>query len=235
LIQDNKKNILLVMPVMLCKQCVITQASYATGGHNKLKRLKGIGSTLFDELKGSYKVLKNPKVNEVLEWAEKNLYGKHIYHTDIGKKIHFRKSGIKKAIYGKRGVSKIRLQLVYLAEQFLQSSRLINIEKDKKNRNRVLKIYKLNSFHTINGQEYKIFIIIRETVSGILYYDHEGVKIKKHVRQTRGASKEAKSTTLSTSNVLSNDKVTKKNNTPQTHKILWWRCLVLYVSHCFFN
>ncbi|WP_323027998.1 zincin-like metallopeptidase domain-containing protein [Gelidibacter japonicus] len=183
--------------------------------NNRLESLRNQkhNYALFDGLAGSFLTPENPIVNDVLKWAEKNLYGQYIYHPDIGKKIHFRKSGIKKAIYGKKGISKIRLQLVYIAKQLLQSSRLINIESDKKNRRNVVNIYKLNSFHFINEQGYKIFITIRETPNGVLYYEHEGIKIKKHVRQTGQASKdEAMSSPLSTSNVFSDNKNTKKTN-----------------------
>lgn len=159
---------------------------------------------------GTYQVPKKPVVNDVLEWAEKNLYGTHIYQSDLGKKIHFEKSGIKKAIYGKRGVSKLRLQLVYVAKQILQTSRLVKIEKDKKGRINVLKIYKLLSFQTINGVEYKIFITIRETTDGILYYEHNGVKIEKHIKQTVEPLNNGNSNPLVKPNVFPDNKVTKK-------------------------
>jgi len=184
---------------------------------------------MFDGLKGSFTVPQEPLLADVLAFAEKNLYGKSVYHRDIGKKIHFSKSGIKKALYGKRGVSKIRLQLVYVAKKILQSSRLINIEKDNKDRNKVLNIYKLNCFHTINGQEYRLFIVIRETANGVLYYDHEGIKIKKHVQQTGGDK--SKSTPLSTSNVLSENKDTKKPKTTKKKGKLSVPVIVQTISH----
>jgi|GEM_PF-1275342 len=168
----------------------------------------------------TYNVPDNPKVEQVLEWAKQNLYGTHIYHRDIGKKIHFRQSGIKKAIYGKRGISKIRLQLVYVAKQILQSARLITIEKDNKKRLNVAKVYKLACFHTLNGQEYRIFIVIRETANGTLYYEHEGVKIQKHARQTGDASKVATSTPLSTPNVFDHKDTKKSLHAPKSSIII---------------
>lgn len=163
-------------------------------------------------LAGNYEVTNNPKVDDVLDWADKNLVGKHVYHKDIDKKIRFSKSGIKKAIYGKRGVSKIRLQMVYIAKDVLQSSRLVTIQQDKKKRNHVKRIYKFVAFHEINSVPYRMFIVVRESDNGSLYYDHEAVKIKKHIQQTGGDNDLSKSTPLGTPNVLSKNKVTKKSD-----------------------
>lgn len=162
-------------------------------------------------LAGSYEPPKNPTVEETLDFAEKNLYDKSIYHSDIGKQIVFTKSGIKKAISGKGKISKIRLQLVYLAIPLLKSSRLITHESDKKKRKQIKRVYKLAAFHFLNGIEYKIFFVLREGENGVIYYEHNGVKIKKRKGQTGGGLKKPKPTPVSTSFSLSKNKAIKES------------------------
>lgn len=184
---------------------------------------------LFDGLKAA--APENPTIESTLQFAEKNLYGKSIYHRDLGKKIHFSKSGIKKAIVGKRGVSKIRLQLVFLAKDILKSSRLITSTGDLKERKQVLMIYKLACFKSINGTEYKVFIVLRETLNGALYYDHDAVKIKKHIKQTGNDFKESNSTPLRSPNVISKNKDKKKTKTTKKKGKLSVPVIVQTISH----
>lgn len=179
----------------------------ASGPISKGARAKRAGVQL--GLFGSFTAPLKPTLKETLEFAESKLYGRSIYHRDIKKKVIFTKSGIKKAIMGKRGLSKIRLQLVYLAPQILKSSRLVVTEKDKKSRKQILNIHKLNCYHTINGQEYKIFIVLRESLNGNIYYDHDAIKIKKHVVKPGDGSKKKKSAPLGSDN-MPDDKITKK-------------------------
>lgn len=199
--------------------------------NSRLESLKNQKSNyaMFDGLKAA--APENPTIESTLQFAEKNLYGKSIYHRDLGKKIHFSKSGIKKAIAGKRGISKIRLQLVFLAKDILKSSRLITSTGDLKLRKQVLMIYKLACFKSINGIEYKVFIVLRETLNGALYYDHDAVKIKKHIKQTGDDFKESNSTPLRSPNVISKNKVTKKTKTTKNKGKLSAPVIVQTISH----
>jgi hypothetical protein len=66
----------------------------------------------------------------------------------------------------------LKIELIYQAKKFLESSRLYSIEKDKRKRKDIKNIYKFVSTCTIKGKRYFVYIVVRETKEGIFYYDH---------------------------------------------------------------
>ena len=110
------------------------------------------------------------ELKDAKAWALKNLKGKKVYHKDINEYIYFNEDGLSHAIYAKTYYLKI--QLIYHAKRFLESSRLYSIEKDKLKRKDIKNIYKFVATTTINAKKYFVYIIVRETKEGIFYYDH---------------------------------------------------------------
>lgn len=132
---------------------------------------------LFEGLAGY--VPENVNYEDAMSFSKKHLEGKSIYHRDIGKKVHFVKPGIKKAIHGKGKITRTRLQLVYLAKDLLKKSRLFTSENDNRNRKIILTVHRLRTTTVLDGEKFEVKITIKERDNGTIYYDHTGIKIKR--------------------------------------------------------
>lgn len=153
------------------------------------------------------KIPEKPTVEMALKYAEKNLYNKSVYHRDIGKKIVFTKSGIKKAINGKGKVTRTRLQLVFIAKDLLQKARLFSSESDAKKRKHIVLIYKLRTTTVLDGNKFEVLITLQQRKNGVLYYDHTAVKLKRQVSKPVDKSEQ-----LSRAKLPLKNKTTKKTN-----------------------
>ena len=114
------------------------------------------------------------QVKKAKIWAKNNLAGKKVYHKEIGAEIIFTKEGIKHAISAKNYYLKVKL--IYYAENLLENSKILSKEKDKKNRPDIKNIYRLINTFQYKKRKYLIYIIIRETKKGYIYYDHGLIK-----------------------------------------------------------
>jgi len=114
------------------------------------------------------------ELKEAKEWAKINLVGKKVYHEGIGKNVTFTQKGIKHALHTKS--SPIKIYLIYHAIKVLKSSTLDCKEKDKKGRADIKNVYRLVNTIEFDNKKYDVFIVIRETKEGFLYYDHGGIK-----------------------------------------------------------
>ncbi len=110
------------------------------------------------------------------KWAYENLLNKTVYHKDIHDYINFNKAGIDHLIFAKTYDQKIKM--IYSAVELIKRSRLFAIEKDKRERKDTKAILKFVSIWQDEGHEYFVYIIVRETVQGKYYYDHNIIKQK---------------------------------------------------------
>ncbi len=113
-----------------------------------------------------------------LNWAKENLIGKSFAHKQLDKLIRFTKQGIKHSLSAR--TNELKIVFVYNLPKILKRSIIIDIQLDKKNRPQIRKIYKLFVEWKYNNKEYFVYIILREGVNGIIYYDHTLFKEKKH-------------------------------------------------------
>jgi len=102
-------------------------------------------------------------------WAKINLVGKRVYHKDIEADIILTKKGIEHSLYVRANF--IKIELIYNALDLIESSKLSFKEKDKKERNDIKNIYKLMTTFKHNKKKHTIYIVIRETEYGHLFYD----------------------------------------------------------------
>jgi hypothetical protein len=69
---------------------------------------------------------------DALEWAEKNLIGKSVFHKELKKKIEFTRQGVKHSVSAKSNF--IKAEFIYSVKNILPNSKLIDISPDKKKR-----------------------------------------------------------------------------------------------------
>lgn len=67
---------------------------------------------------------------DALEWAEKNLIGKSVFHKELKKKIEFTRQGVKHSVSAKSNF--IKAEFIYSVKNILPNSKLIDISPDKK-------------------------------------------------------------------------------------------------------
>ncbi|MCH8318967.1 MAG: hypothetical protein IIA88_10835 [Bacteroidetes bacterium] len=114
------------------------------------------------------------ELKKAKKWAFDNLVGKKVYNKDIDEEVIFTKKGVKHAIYTKK--YPLKTHLIYQAVNLLETSTLLSKEKDKKGRKDIKNVYKLLNIFKYNNKEYSIYIVIRETKRGCIYYDHGVIK-----------------------------------------------------------
>jgi len=119
---------------------------------------------------------KRALLKKARSWAYNNLIGKKVYLKEIKKEVIFRKKGIKHALYAK--TDRIKIELIYHATTLLKTSNLHNIENDKKRRPEIKNVYKFVNTFKYKNKDYPIYIVVRETPQGFVYYDHGKTKKK---------------------------------------------------------
>jgi len=115
------------------------------------------------------KINLSDELKKAKEWAKINLVGKKVYHKDIEADIILTKKGIEHSLYVRANF--IKIELIYNALDLIESSTLSFTEKDKKERNDIKNIYKLMTTFKHNKKNHTIYIVIRETEYGHLFYD----------------------------------------------------------------
>ena len=115
------------------------------------------------------KINLSDELKKAKEWAKINLVGKKVYHKDIEADIILTKKGIEHSLYVRANF--IKIELIYNAFDLIESSTLSFTEKDKKERNDIKNIYKLMTTFKHNKKNHTIYIVIRETEYGHLFYD----------------------------------------------------------------
>lgn len=111
---------------------------------------------------------------KVIEWAEKKLIGKKVYHHSLNKEILFTKQGIKHAVRSK--INPLKIEVVYYLKELLETSYLLKIEKDKKGRPEIKQVITFYSNWIKDKTVYSVYMIAREGKNGHVYYDHIIIK-----------------------------------------------------------
>lgn len=125
---------------------------------------------------GPYTTLKDLK-KRVLKWAKKNLAGKTIQNIDQDIPIQINWQGLKKSAGSY--FSKNKLLSIKKLPSLLTSGILISKEPDKEKRAEIKAIYKFTAPIQIDNCKYETFLVVRETLQGRFYYDHNLSEIKK--------------------------------------------------------
>lgn len=113
---------------------------------------------------------------EALTWAEQNLIGKSVFHPELKKKIHFTRQGIKHAVSSKS--NRIKAEFIYSVISYLQTSKLIDINPDKKGRPDIKAVYTFFCEWNFENETYLVRMYVREGANGNIYYDHSVIKKK---------------------------------------------------------
>ncbi len=116
--------------------------------------------------------------NEVFIWAKIELVGQTVLNIDSKIEILINMHGIKHTLKGK---SFKKLELIEKNEAmimsvkhlkyFLETSKYVGFEKDKRKRDNILGYYIFTNIFSYRKTEYKVKIMVRETTDKTYFYD----------------------------------------------------------------
>lgn len=119
-------------------------------------------------------LLKGDTIKELRESAKKYAKNNYIPSTITNKDqdldVMLRWQGVKRTIY--KRAPKIRLYTVPYIPELIEKGLLTTVETDRKDRKDIKRVLKFEVLARINDKLYSIWIVVRETASGRLYYQH---------------------------------------------------------------
>ena len=166
------KNCLMIAPLPL----TLTEISKPT---------KGLSAPTDGTLFGSlpiFKTLKEAK-KYFLSWALTHLRGKKVFHKELDKYVVFNRKGIEHTLSSK--ISFEKMKLILQAEEMLKNSHLITFAEDYKGREHIKGAYRMSTKATLEGEELKVILTLREGENGVIYYDHKIEEIEKSTTPPR--------------------------------------------------
>lgn len=178
----------------------------------------------------------------VREYAKKHFASTTVENEDQKVAIEIRPAGIKRVINKKAPLYKT-LAVPYIP-QFIKKGLLTEIESDRKGRVDVYRYLKFQSIARIEGQEYSVKVIVRETKEGKLFYDQTVVEKEKPVGISGRASQKEKLPSQPSTGRLKDTEFVEKRENPvkvpfvvtlkrlnELHKIRSIKKLNAYVGH----
>lgn len=166
------KNCLMIAPLPL----TLTEISKPTEGLSA-----PTDGTLFGTLP-IFKTLKEAK-KYFLSWALTHLRGKKVFHKELDKYVVFNRKGIEHTLSSK--ISFEKMKLILQAEEMLKNSHLITFAEDYKGREHIKGAYRMSTKATLEGEELKVILTLREGENGVIYYDHKIEEIEKSTTPPR--------------------------------------------------
>ena len=166
------KNCLMIAPLPL----TLTEISKPT---------KGLSAPTDGTLFGSlpiFKTLKEAK-KYFKAWAYTHLRGKKVFHKELDKFVVFSSKGIDHVLSSK--ISLKKMYLIQQAEEMLKNSHLIAFAEDYKGRDNIKGAYRMSTKATLEGEELKIILTLREGENGVVYYDHKIEEIEESTTPPR--------------------------------------------------
>ena len=149
------------------------------------KPTKGLSAPTDGTLFGSlpiFKTLKEAK-KYFLSWALTHLRGKKVFHKELDKYVVFNRKGIEHTLSSK--ISFEKMKLILQAEEMLKNSHLIAFVEDYKKREHIKGAYRMSAKATLEGEEIKVILTLREGENGVIYYDHKIEEIEKSTTPPR--------------------------------------------------
>lgn len=184
---------------------------------NKQSYLKPTGQiALFGSLP-IFKTLKEAK-KYFKAWAYTHLRGKKVFHKELDKFVVFSSKGIDHVLSSK--ISLKKMYLIQQAEEMLKNSHLIAFAEDYKGRDNIKGAYRMSTKATLEGEELKIILTLREGENGVIYYDHKIEEIeesttpprKSHANPFCGDSAPTNTPAKTMPNTLANRQIDKLAN-----------------------
>ena len=166
------KNCLMIAPLPL----TLTEISKPTKGLSA-----PTDGTLFGTLP-IFKTLKEAK-KYFKAWAYTHLRGKKVFHKELDKFVVFSSKGIDHVLSSK--ISLKKMYLIQQAEEMLKNSHLIAFSEDYKGRDNIKGAYRMSTKATLEGEELKIILTLREGENGVVYYDHKIEEIEESTTPPR--------------------------------------------------
>ena len=166
------KNCLMIAPLPL----TLTEISKPTKGLSA-----PTDGTLFGTLP-IFKTLKEAK-KYFKAWAYTHLRGKKVFHKELDKYVVFSSKGIDHVLSSK--ISLKKMYLIQQAEEMLKNSHLIAFAEDYKGRDNIKGAYRMSTKATLEGEELKIILTLREGENGVIYYDHKIEEIEESTTPPR--------------------------------------------------
>jgi len=71
------------------------------------------------------------------------------------------------------------MRLIFFIAHIIKTAKLINTEPDQQQRKEILNVFTLQTKIKVNDELYEVTVKLRENYQNILYYYHNGTKIKK--------------------------------------------------------
>ena len=149
---------------------------------NKQSYLKPTGQIALFGTLPIFKTLKEAK-KYFLSWALTHLRGKKVFHKELNKYVVFNRKGIEHTLSSK--ISFEKMKLILQAEEMLKNSHLITFAEDYKGREHIKGAYRMSSKATLEGEELKVILTLREGENGVIYYDHKIEEIEKSTTPPR--------------------------------------------------
>ena len=166
------KNCLMIAPLPL----TLTEISKPTKGLSA-----PTDGTLFGTLP-IFKTLKEAK-KYFKAWAYTHLRGKKVFHKELDKFVVFSSKGIDHVLSSK--ISLKKMYLIQQAEEMLKNSHLIAFAEDYKGRDNIKGAYRMSTKATLEGEELKVILTLREGENGVIYYDHKIEEIEESTTPPR--------------------------------------------------
>lgn len=116
------------------------------------------------------------KQKEILKWGMENLKGKSIYCPILDCKVYFSAEGLRHSVYYKPSYGSISLKIGVFKNiaYHIEKSDKCLIEFDKNNPKK--RVFKPTLEAVIEGQKYRIYIVIKERGGRKFYYDSGVIK-----------------------------------------------------------
>ena len=149
---------------------------------NKQSYLKPTGQIALFGALPIFKTLKEAK-KYFLSWALTHLRGKKVFHKELDKYVVFNRKGIEHTLSSK--ISFEKMKLILQAEEMLKNSHLITFAEDYKGREHIKGAYRMSTKATLEGEELKVILTLREGENGVIYYDHKIEEIEKSTTPPR--------------------------------------------------
>ena len=149
---------------------------------NKQSYLKPTGQIALFGTLPIFKTLKEAK-KYFLSWALTHLRGKKVFHKELDKYVVFNRKGIEHTLSSK--ISFEKMKLILQAEEMLKNSHLITFAEDYKGREHIKGAYRMSTKATLEGEELKVILTLREGENGVIYYDHKIEEIEKSTTPPR--------------------------------------------------
>ena len=149
---------------------------------NKQSYLKPTGQIALFGTLPIFKTLKEAK-KYFLSWALTHLRGKKVFHKELDKYVVFNRKGIEHTLSSK--ISFEKMKLILQAEEMLKNSHLITFAEDYKGREHIKGAYRMSTKATLEGEELKVILTLREGENGVIYYDHKIEEIEESTTPPR--------------------------------------------------